>query len=181
MRFFVGNIVSMIIVGLVIVFIGYVINLDVTLIVTYVGLFVSVYGVILTLLQVMKIKKTTDATEEAVISTRKQMNLVLSVSDTAKHVANIRFIKECITNDKLELARIRLSDVKDFMGRIGYIDDLEYDKSKYKKLINSLEANLNSIEQKINANQEVDKLVFCKDIERVATFLIDVENNLKSR
>lgn len=165
----------------IIIVLGMVTNMDMSLILTYEGLWISIFGVILTLIQVMKIKKTTDATEEAVISTRKQMNLVLSVSDTAKHVANIRFIKECITNDKLELARIRLSDVKDFMGRIGYIDDLEYDKSKYKKLINSLEANLNSIEQKINANQEVDKLVFCKDIERVATFLIDVENNLKSR
>lgn len=165
----------------IIIVLGMVTNMDMSLILTYEGLWISIFGVILTLIQVMKIKKTTDVTEEAVKSTRKQMNLVLSVSDTAKHVANIRFIKECITNDKLELARIRLSDVKDFMGRIGYIDDLEYDKSKYKKLINSLEANLNSIEQKINANQEVDKLVFCKDIERVATFLIDVENNLKSR
>lgn len=149
--------------------------------ITYEGLWVSVYGVILTLIQVLQLKKTTEATEEAVIATRKQMDLILSISDISKHVVNLRFVKECVTNGKMELARLRLSDVKDFMSKIGYITDLTYDKNTYKRLVNSIEANMNSLEIEINSNQPVDRNVLSKDLESVASFLIDVENKLKSK
>lgn len=167
-----------------IVFIAAVSNkFDVTIndIVTYEGLWVSVYGVFITLVQIMKVKKTTEATDLAIKDTRAKMDLILSVAEVSKHVVNLRFIKECVTNNKMELARLRLGDVKDFMSKIGYIEDLRYDKSSYKRLINSLELNINSLEQEINQTQKVDKNVFAKDIESVATFLIEVENKLKSQ
>ena len=150
-------------------------------ILTYEGLWVSVYGVFITLVQILKVKKTTEATDQAIKDTRAKMDLILSVAEVSKHVVNLRFIKECVTNNKMELARLRLGDVKDFMSKIGYIEDLRYDKSSYKRLINSLEININSLEQEINQTQKVDKNVFAKDIESVATFLIEVENKLKSQ
>lgn len=159
----------------------YISMLDTSQILTYEGLWASIFGVILTLWQVMQLKDTAKATKEAVKATRKQMDLILSVSDVSKHVANLRFVKEYMTNDKTEMARLRLGDVKDFMSKIGYIDDLEYDINTYKRLINSLEANLNSIELEINKTQLIDKNVFCKDLEKVASFLMDIENKLKSR
>lgn len=159
----------------------YITELEPSLILTYEGLWASISGVILTLWQVVQLKDTTKATKEAVKATRKQMDLILSVSDVSKHVANLRFVKEYLTSDKIEMARLRLGDVKDFMSKIGYIDDLDYDNYTYKRLINSLEANLNSIEQEMNKTQLIDKNVFCKDLEKVASFLMDVENKLKSR
>lgn len=150
-------------------------------IVTYAGLWTSIYGVILTFVQIMKIQRTTEATAKAIKDTRAQMDLVLSVSDVSKHVVNLRFIKECVTNNKMELARLRLGDVKDFMTKIGYIEDLKYDKHTYKRLINSLESNINSLEQDINNTQKVDKNIFAKDLESVVSFLMEVENKLKSK
>lgn len=179
--FIIVSIVFLIVGCLLIIYVGKIIILGLPITLTYLGLWISIYGVILTLVQVMKLKKITEATEEAIKTTRKQVNLILSVSDTAKHVANIRFIKEYITNDKVEMARLRLSDVKDFMSRIGYITDLEYDKNKYKKLINTLEANLNSLELDINRSQKLDKNIICTELEKVASFLTDIENNLKSK
>lgn len=154
---------------------------ELSIILTYEGLWVSTYGVGLTFIQVIKLKKTTDATNDAVNETKTQMRLVLSVSHIAKNVAELRYVKECITNDKMELARLRLSDVKDFISEVGYIDGLNFDKSVYKKLVNSIDANLNSLEQTINDTQKVDKDVFSRDIEKVVTFLIDIENKLKSK
>lgn len=144
------------------------------------GLLFSVYGVVLTLIQVMHLQKITKATETAVKETRGHIKLVLSVAQTAKNVSDLRYVKECITNDKFELARLKLGDVKDFLSEIGYIEGLTYDKSLYKKLVNSMESNMYSLEQAIHGTQLVDKNIFCKDVERVVAFLIDVENKLKS-
>lgn len=105
----------------------------------------------------------------------------MSVAQVAKNTSELRYVKECVTNGKMELARLRLGDVKDFMSAIGFIDDLDYDKSIYKKLVNTLESNLNSLEQEINKTQSLDKNVFSKDIEKVVSFLMEVENKLKSK
>lgn len=79
---------------------------------TYEGLWISVYGVILTFIQVSRVKKTTEATEEAIKSTRTHVDHVLSISDISKHVAYLRFVKECITNDKMILDRLLRKDKK---------------------------------------------------------------------
>lgn len=113
--------------------------------------------------------------------TKTQMKLILSVAHIAKNVAELRYVKECITNDKMELARIRLGDVKDFISEIGYIEGLCFDRVVYRKLVNSIDANLYSLEQTIHGTQKVDKDVFSRDIEKVVTFLIDIENKLKSK
>ena len=148
---------------------------------TYEGLWVSFYGVALTFFQVLKLKGTAAATERAINETKTQMKLVLSVAQVAKNTSELRYVKECVTNGKMELARLRLGDVKDFMSAIGFIDDIDYDKSIYKKLVNTLESNLNSLEQEINKTQSLDKNVFSKDIEKVVSFLMEVENKLKSK
>ena len=148
---------------------------------TYEGLWVSFYGVAMTFFQVLKLKDTAAATEIAVQETRKQMKLVLSVAQIAKNISDLRYVKECVTNDKLELARLRLGDIKDFMSEIGYIDGLDYDKNSYRKLVITLEGNLHSIEQDINGTQFIDKNVFSKELERVVSFLMEVENKLKSK
>lgn len=150
-------------------------------ILTYGGLWTSIYGLFLTFLQLMKLQKTTDATADAVKATREKMDLMLSISDISKHVVNLRFVKECVTNSKMELARLRLGDVKDFINKIGYIEGLKYDAQTYKWLINSLESNINSLEQEINKTQKVDKDILAKDLERVASFLMQIEYELKSK
>lgn len=158
-------------------------NVGVTqsVVLTYEGLWVSAFGVVLTFIQVIKLKKTTEATELAVIETKAQMKLIISVAHIAKNVAELRYVKECITNGKMELARLRLGDIKDFISEIGYIDGLNFDRTNYKKLVNSIDANLYSLEQTINGTHNVDKDVFSRDIEKVVTFLIDIENKLKSK
>ena len=148
---------------------------------TYEGLWISVYGVLLTFIQVSRVKKTTEATEEAIKTTRTHMDHLLSISDISKHVAYLRFVKECVTNDKMEMARLRLGDIKDFMTKIGYIRDLDIDQYKHGRLINTLEANLNCLDQDINQTQKVDKVVFCNDLEKVASFLMSIENELKAK
>lgn len=154
---------------------------ELSIVLTYEGVWISAFGVVLTFIQVMQLKKTTEATEIAVNETKTQMKLILSVAHIAKNVAELRYVKECITNDKMELARIRLGDVKDFISEIGYIEGLCFDRVVYRKLVNSIDANLYSLEQTIHGTQKVDKDVFSRDIEKVVTFLIDIENKLKSK
>lgn len=148
-------------------------------IVTYEGLFTSVYGVILTFIQVWKLKSTADATNKAVEDTANKIDQMLSIAEASKYVTHLRSVKEYVTNGKLELARLRMHDIKDFMNHIAFIKNISYNKQTYKNLLGVLDSNLHSIDQALHAKSQIDIVVFDEDIERVVSFLSNIENQLK--
>lgn len=149
--------------------------------VTLIGGYISAYGLFVTILQIFALQNITQSTQTAVKETRERVEQILSVADLAKTVAILRIIEEYVNNDKYELAKLRLCDVKDVMMRIEFIEKINLDKEEFNKLRNRVEIGLNNLDKQIGDKCAIEKDVFCKDMEEVATMLGRLESQLKSK
>lgn len=148
---------------------------------TLIGLYISLYGFFIAIYQIIAIKNTTEETQKAIKETRTKIDHLLSLADCTKSIATIRTIKENINNEKYELAMLRLCEIKDFMMRIKYVSNITYDESELNKLINMVILHLNNLNKQINNIKDIDKIVFCRDLENAATVLTNLEYQLKNK
>lgn len=148
---------------------------------TLLGFYVSIYGLAVALWQIMALQNITKSTQSAVAQTREKVEQILSISDIAKIVTSIRIIEEYINSEKYELAKLRLCDVKDFMMRVEFIGKIELDIEEFGRLKKRVEIDLNSIDKQISNKAKLDKIIFCQDMEEIASMLSRIENQLKSK
>ena len=148
---------------------------------TLLGLYVSIYGLAVALWQIIALQNITISTQLAVTQTREKVEQILSISDLAKIVATIRIIEEYINSEKYELAKLRLCDVKDFMMRVEFIGKIEYDKDNFGRLKKLVEIGLNNLDKQMSSKGKLDKVIFCQDMEEIASMLSRLENQLKSK
>lgn len=148
---------------------------------TLLGLYVSIYGLGVTLWQIIALQNITESTKSAVTETREKIEQILSISDIAKIVTTIRIIEEYINSEKYELAKLRLCDVKDFMMRIEFISNIKFDKDDFGRLKKRVEIGLNNLDKQMSNKGKLDKVVFCQDMEEIASMLSQLENQLKSK
>lgn len=148
---------------------------------TLLGLYVSIYGLAVALWQIIALQNITISTQLAVAQTREKVEQILSISDLAKIVATIRIIEEYINSEKYELAKLRLCDVKDFMMRVEFIGKIEYDKDNFGRLKKRVEIGLNNLDKQMSNKGKLDKVIFCQDMEEIASMLSRLENQLKSK
>ena len=118
---------------------------------TLLGFYVSIYGLAVALWQIMALQNITKSTQSAVAQTREKVEQILSISDMAKIVTTIRIIGEYINSEKYELAKKRV------------------------------EIDLNSIDKQMSNKAKLDKIIFCQDMEEIASMLSRIENQLKSK
>lgn len=149
--------------------------------VTLISGYISAYGLIVAIVQILVLQNITKSTRQAINETKAKINQLLSIADLAKTIAILRIIQEYINNDKYEHAKIRLCDVKDFMTRIEYIKDLDYNKEVFKKLRKRIEINLSNLDKQISNNIVINKIIFCSDMEEIASMLSKLENQLKTK
>lgn len=148
---------------------------------TLLGFYVSLYGLTVALWQIMALQNIAQSTQLAVTRTREKVEQILSISDLAKIITLIRIIEEYIKSEKYELAKLRLCDVKDFMVRVEYIPKIELDKEEFGRLKKRVEIGLNNLDKQMSCKGKLDKVVFCQDMEEMASLLSRLENQLKSK
>lgn len=148
---------------------------------TLLGFYVSIYGLAVALWQIIALQNITISTQLAVKQTREKVEQILSISDLSKIVTIIRIIEEYINSDKFELAKLRLCDVKDFMMRVEFIGKIEFDVEEFGRLKKRVEIDLNSIDKQLSNKAKLDKIIFCQDMEEIASMLSRIENQLKSK
>lgn len=148
---------------------------------TLLGFYVSIYGLAVALWQIIALQNITKSTQLAVAETREKVEQILSISDLAKTVTIIRIIEEYINSEKYELAKLRLCDVKDFMTRVEFIEKIEFDKDDFGRLKKRVEIGLNNLDKQMGGKGRLDKVVFCQDMEEIASMLSRLENQLKSK
>ena len=86
-----------------------------------------------------------------------------------------------INSEKYELAKLRLCDVKDFMMRVEFIGKIEFDKDDFGRLKKRVEIGLNNLDKQMSNRGKLDKVIFCQDMEEIASMLSRLENQLKSK
>lgn len=148
---------------------------------TLLGFYVSIYGLAVALWQIFALQNITISTQLTVKQTREKMEQILSISDLSKIVTIVRVIEEYINSEKYELAKLRLCDVKDFMMRVEFIGKIEFDIEKFEQLKKRVEIGLNNLDNQISNKRELDKVIFCQDMEEIASMLSRIENQLKSK
>lgn len=148
---------------------------------TLIGGYISAYGLLVAILQIFSLQNLTKNTQIAVAETREKVEQILSISDFAKIVTTLRIIEEYINSEKYELAKLRLCDVKDFMMRIEFIGRIEFDKDEFGRLKKRVEIGLSNLDKQMSSKGKLDKIIFCQDMEEIATMLSRLENQLKSK
>ena len=78
---------------------------------TLIGGYISAYGLFVAILQIFALQAITQSTQTAVKETKEKVEQILSISDLAKIVANIRFIEECMTGSNLGKPSLQFSNV----------------------------------------------------------------------
>lgn len=148
---------------------------------TIVGTYISAYGLIVALIQINALKSVTESTKAAVTETKTKLQHILSISDLSKATTTLRAIQIYINNDKFELAKLKLCDVKDVLLKIDYIGEVVFDKSHFRNLKETINLDLYNLDEQINNKKEIDKSVFCRDMEKITTMFNNIENQLKSK
>lgn len=137
-------------------------------VISILGVYSSVFALVVTLYQVMSIKQISEQTKE-------KINNVLSVSDCTKYATLVRTVQDDIRCSRYELALYKLQQVKDYLLRFksNYpkIDDDTY-KEMFKKLgyhITTLSTNgIGDQSMPLNTS----KLI--KDLEALSAFMTTI-------
>lgn len=119
---------------------------------TLFGTYFSLYGLLIAYLQIKSIKETSKETQKAVNESTIRINQVLSISELSKSNKIIQEIQTSLQNDKLELALIRMKDLKSILIQIKYNEDLlEYTNAQlYNQNITELGGDINNLHDQIN-------------------------------
>ena len=67
------------------------------------------------------------------------------------------------------------------MTRVEFIKRIEFDREEFGRLKKRVEIGLSNLDKQINNKGKLDKIIFCQDMEEVATILSTLENQLKSK
>ena len=67
------------------------------------------------------------------------------------------------------------------MTRVEFIEKIEFDKDDFGRLKKRVEIGLNNLDKQMGGKGRLDKVVFCQDMEEIASMLSRLENQLKSK
>ena len=149
---------------------------------TLFGTYLSLYGILIAYLQIQSIKETSEKTKRAVEESSNRINQILSVSDLSKSNKVIQEIQYFLQNDKVELALLRMKDLKAILIQIKFNEDLiEYTENNlYNQNITDLGADINNLHDQITgAKKGINFSKVNQNLERLSTILAELENKLK--
>lgn len=151
--------------------------------ITYYGLFLGLYGLWLTYLQIASLKESSEKAQIAVSISLLRINQVLSVAELSKGLKIVQEIQVFIRHGKHELALLRMKDLKHLLIAIKSNQDLsEYTHAAiYNKHITDLGIDINNTND-VLLGQNKRHLNFSKvnqNLEDISTVLAEFETKLK--
>lgn len=96
--------------------------------ISIIGSFLSLFGVIIALVQISKTRRAAEAAKDAAIQTQKAISRNLLLSDVSICIRNAEEIKSFVRNGKYESALIRVTDLISQLIQIREV--LESSKSR---------------------------------------------------
>lgn len=142
----------------------------------------SLYGIWLAFLSIQSIKETTESTNIAIKTSLIRVNQLLSVSDISKAAKIVQEIQTSLLSEKLEVALIRMKDLKHILIQIKYNQNLEEFTSKalYQENIKTISIDINNLSDfLLRKKTGVNFSKINQNLEEFSTVLVDFENKLK--
>lgn len=151
-------------------------------IISVIGTFASVFGVLIAYLQILSLKSTSESIGKAVSSSTHRLNTLLSVSDLAKSNKLIEEIQLLLQSDKYTASLIRFKDLKEVLIQANYNKDLREftTTADYKSIIVDTSIDINTLNDYIlEVKTKINIAKIIANLENTRTKVIEFENELK--
>ena len=145
-----------------------------------VGSVASLYGVILTLWQVSKVKRVAIAASNAVDKKLEDIDSFMEFADIKRHIEICKSIIVYLTNKEYEAATIRMDQLREVLVNLRQSKDLQgNDLDLSSSLILNLATDSQSIRKQIVGIAQLDVELVFSHISDVCNYLEELSSKLK--
>ncbi|WP_374460242.1 hypothetical protein [Chryseobacterium taeanense] len=150
--------------------------------ITIFGTYLSLFGIIMSFIQIYDLKAINDKTQKEVNESLKKINNILSVSELSKSLKIVDEIQSSLRANKNEVALIRMKDLKYVLIQIKHNKSLEKytANDEYSDLLIDLSIDISNLSDNIfkpHKNINVTKVNL--NLEKISTKFSELENKLK--
>lgn len=180
-KFFIVHIILVIILSLIVV---YVISQDVCPgpgdYISGVGSVASLYGIIITLWQVSRVKKVATAASEAVDRKLKEIDSFMAFADVKRHIEICNSINVYLTSKEYEAAAIKIEQLREMLVNLRQSNELKDDDfDSASSHLQNLGTDLQSLRKHRSGTVKLNSDVLFTHISDICNFLEEVSSKLK--
>lgn len=149
---------------------------------TVIGTIFSIIGLAIAYVNIVALKDASEEVSKNVKSALKKVQQINSVSDISKAIKTIHEVQQFIRDSKIELAHLRMLDVKFMLLRFSSLEQLHsmVSEQNYIDLVINFGIDLNSLNGFIMMpKRKVDFAKINNNLEGLSTHLSEFENKLK--
>lgn len=147
-------------------------------ILSIIGSVASVQGVIIALIELKKVKTSTEVAMEKLSEVAK----LFSYADIERHIEMCSYISVCLLNDQYEAAALRMSDLKKLLCEMKTNETKAYPHSQnVQDLIRNIGVDIEAVRGKNQYNEKLDIRLVQKHVNSVSTFLQEISADIKQK
>jgi len=148
--------------------------------ITFLGIVASVFGLLLTLQQLQKVKDITTQTQTAVEENKKAISKIWSVEDLSAIVKEIELVQHHLLDNEFQFCMIRLMDIR--MKVIDMVNNerlnMNEEIREVEKYLPVLQNDYLNIQKRINNNKSLKKEVVSENLEKLNDLLMTIKAKL---
>jgi hypothetical protein len=144
------------------------------------GTLISIFGLGITLKQILSVKNISKATQEAINIQKRKSSQIQLITDVPRNIRIMRDVQGYLKHNELDIALMRLRDIKEFIESLKGAD-WDINHSSYASHLNKLETDIRDIDRAICKNEKIGISKIIANLEKFVTVLIGMENNLKQK
>ncbi len=145
------------------------------------GSVASLVALAAAIVQLVSIKRLSQATHQAIQDTRRKMTHSLTIIELAKAIKIIEQVQAYITSSNYELARLRLQDLHNMLIQFRQSGDVSeaVDRHKYDTLLTDLSIDMLNLYQPKSDLKAVKSRLVNEHLMAAAGLLSDIESRLR--
>jgi hypothetical protein len=154
---------------------------DANNLISLIGTFLEIYGLTITFIELLEVKKTTVLLSTAVKNTKDKFQSILSLTDISRSTKKIDEILSYLGNDKLQMAYLRLKDLRKILveSEVSSLFNLLDDQQQIINCTARVHSDINDLRSHIYDNNYINKNIISKNLEELALAFTVLEHKIK--
>lgn len=146
------------------------------------GSIASIYAIIVAIIELKSVKKTTEETKTAVNDKLKEINHFLSYADVERHVEMCKSIAPNIQGMQYEAAALHLEELKKVLFEIKNNNTFT-EKSSYdiNQMVIRIGTDITALRRKWISHEDINSATIITHVNEVSTFLQEISTKLKNQ
>lgn len=152
-------------------------------ILSIIGTFSSIFGLAITLMQIIALKEISLLTQSTIAETKDKLMLGISISDVTEAIKLISEIDNFLGNQKNEIARSKIIDLKEKLIQFRSSKEFQLiiQDNKIKEIIDMLNIQISILYNVIYSDEDIkyntDEII--TQLQEISTYLTDFRNKIK--